>query len=135
MRTVRAIAALLVIGATHAAGQAPSAPSAPAAGSSTHTITVKFNYDFRKTPACTAKIRNRCIYQFVVYDISAGQAKRSKLFAIPAPPDAKGPVDGITGTSPKLSLESGKHLLAVVAQYPDGTESRARASTTWITIP
>ncbi len=126
------VAVLILLGAPPgvARSQLPQT-AAPAS----HSLTVKFDYDFRRTPACTAKIEKRCVRQFVVYDISAGASKRSKLFTIPTPPDAKGPVSGIMRTSPRLTLESGKHLLAVVAQYPDGGESRPRACTAWITIP
>jgi hypothetical protein len=132
-----AIAAVILFGALRCAGQtqAPAQASSREGAPAKHSVTVKFDYDFGPTPACSAKIKKSCIQQFVVYDISAGEAKRSKLFTIPAPPDAKGAVNGITGTSPELLFESGKHLLAVVAQEPDGSESHPRACTTWITIP
>jgi hypothetical protein len=126
------VAVLVLLGATRGVVQVQTPQTSVPAS---HSLTVNFDYDFRRTPACSAKIKKRCVRQFVVYDISAGGAKRSKLFTIPAPREARGPVNGITSASPRLSLESGKHLLAVVAQYPDGAESRSRACTAWITIP
>jgi hypothetical protein len=127
------VAVLILLGAALDVVQAQKIPQTSVPAS--HSLTVNFDYDFRRTPACSAKIKKRCVRQFVVYDISAGAAKRSKLFTIPVPRDARGPVNGITSTSPRLSLESGEHLLAVVAQYPDGAESRSRACTAWIAIP
>jgi len=77
------------------------------------------------------------VQDFVVYDISAGadKSKRSTLFTIPAPPGAKALVPGITGSSPKLTFESGKHLIAVVAQGPGGNESNPVVCSTWVTVP
>jgi hypothetical protein len=127
------VAAVLILLGASSTAAARTLPQTAAPAS--HSLTVRFDYDFRRTPACAAKLKKGCVRQFVVYDISAGEAKRSILFTIPAPRKAKGPVNGITAASPQLSLESGKHLLAVVAQYPDGSESRSDASTAWITIP
>jgi len=110
------------------AGQAKTPPA-------THTITVKFDYDFSKTPACTKKITRRCVDQFVVYDISAGVAQRTKLATIPLPDTKKGLVRGIEGTTPPLVFESGKHLIGVTAQGPNGFESDPRQITTWVEIP
>jgi hypothetical protein len=104
--------------------------------SATRSITVKFDYDFRRTPACGEKVAKHCVQQFVVYDVSAGLPKRTKLFTIPVPDGSdRRALTGITGTSPHLVFESGKHELAVMAQTPDGSESLPRACTTWITIP
>lgn len=118
------------LGSTQNAQQTPQTPT-----HGIHSVTVKFDYDFTKTPACSAKVTKACVQEFVAYDISAGVKHRTKLFVIPVPPGAKGLVQGITGTSPKLDFESGKHLLSVSAQEPDGTESKHRACTTWIEIP
>ncbi|MGD0955701.1 MAG: hypothetical protein ABR953_02585 [Candidatus Acidiferrales bacterium] len=128
-----AVAVMVLLGALRgiAQTQTPAQTTAPA----THSVTVKFDYDFRFTPPCTKKIKARCVQQFVVYDISVGEAKRTKLFTIPTPEHAKKSSVAVTGTSPQLVFESGQHLLEVVAQYPDGTESQKRACTTWITIP
>jgi hypothetical protein len=80
-----------------------------------HTITVNFSYDFSKTPSCSEKIKNACIVQFNVYDISAGAKSPTKLFSVPAPPGETKPAKGISGKSPRLLLEPGKHQLAVTA--------------------
>jgi len=115
--------------------EAQSAANQPAPPHSKHSVIVKFDYDFGRTPACSPKITQKCVQQFVAYDISGGSTHRTKLFAIPLPPHADGLVHGITATSPQLNWESGKHLLSVVAQYPDGTESQQSACTTWVTVP
>jgi len=105
---------------------------------SIHSVTVKFDYDFSLTPPCTKEKASGCVEQFVVYDVrdmTFPIARRTQLFIIRLPRHAKGAVHGITGTSPKLDFEVGKHLIAVVAQARDGTESKTPACTTWITIP
>ena len=128
-----------------AAGKCASEPSrrrrsrsiaaALAPGHSLHSITVTFDYDFTRTPACTQKIHEHCTQRFVVYDISAGYAHRAKLFTIPVPDGAKGQMHGITATGPKLDFEPGKHQLAVTAQEPSGVESQHYAATVWVVIP
>ena len=101
-----------------------------------HFVTVKFDYDFTGTPACSATVKTACVAAFVAYDISAGVKHRTKLFEIPLPPKPIGLVRGITGKSPaKLDFKSGKHLISVVAREPDGKESKHRVCTTWIDIP
>lgn len=100
-----------------------------------HTITVNFNYDFSKTPSCSATVTKSCVQQFNVYDISSGAKSRAKLFSIPAPSGQTGPVKGITGKSPLLAFEPGKHKLGVTAQMSNGKESFVEASTTWVEIP
>src|SRR5579862_3293858 len=91
-----------------------SAEQVPAATAPTkHAITIKFDYDFKKTPACTAKLTKKCVSEFNVYDISSGAQRRFKLLSIPAPNGATGEVQGITGTTPARVFESGKHLIAV----------------------
>jgi hypothetical protein len=62
-----------------------------------------------------------CIAQFNVYDISKG--KPEKLFTIPAPSGATGPIRDIIGKSQPLSIRTGKRLLAVSAQMSSGEES------------
>jgi len=117
------------------ASQGQSGQATPAAAHSLHFVTVKFDYDFGKTPACSAKVKTACVEEFVAYDISAGVKNRSKLFEIGLPAKPIGFVPGITGKSPKkLDFESGKHWISVVAREPDGTESRHKACTTWIVI-
>lgn len=101
-----------------------------------HFVTVKFDYDFTETPACSATVKAACVAAFVAYDISAGVKHRTKLFEIPLPAKPIGLVQGITGKSPtKLDFESEKHLVSVVAREPDGKESKHRVCTTWIDIP
>lgn len=105
------------------AGQNPApAPS----GSAMHSITVKFDYDFTRNPVCTAKMKKKeadaCVATFVVYDIS-DPAKFYKLFSIPAPPDSKGMVKGITATSPRMLFGVGKHRIGVAAMSGKGRES------------
>ncbi len=101
-----------------------------------HFVSVTFDYDFAKTPACSATVKTACVEGFVAYDISAGVKHRTKLFEIPLPPKPAGLVHGITGKSPKkLDFESGKHLISVSARESDGKESKHRACTTWIDIP
>lgn len=108
------------------AGQNP-APAAPAAsGSAMHSITVKFDYDFTGNPVCKPKMKKKeadaCVAAFVVYDISS-PAKLYKLFSIPAPPDSKGIVKGITATSPRMLFGVGRHRIGVAAVSGNGRES------------
>jgi hypothetical protein len=98
-----------------------------------HTISVKFDYNFTATPACSQKVTKKCIAKFVVYDISGG--KPYKLFTIPVPADASGAVKGISGESQPLLFEPGKHLISVAAQKDSGEESSPPASAMWVTIP
>jgi hypothetical protein len=107
----------------------------PATSHSVHTVTVTFDYDFSKTPACTATITKHCVMQFIAYDISAGARNPVMLFPIPLPTNPTGAKKGITKASPPLDFESGKHLISVSAMSPDGTHSRRSLCTTWITIP
>lgn len=114
--------------------------AAAVAGQSKHKITVTFDYDFAHQPPCSTDANEKehdkvCVQQFIVYDISAGLAQRTKLMTIPVPADARGMVKGISGTSPLLLFESGQHLIAVVAQAPNGYESDPNRCEVWITIP
>jgi hypothetical protein len=115
----------------------PAPAPAPASAPAKHTITVRFDYDFNRTPACPQPKDKPCVAQFIVYDISAGTMpeKRFKLFTVAVPPDAKGAVRGIKGTSPPLAFQPGKHLLAVAAQMPDKKESNPAACQFWLTVP
>ena len=108
----------------------PQSPTATAK----HSITVKFDYDFSRSPVCSASITAKCVQQFNVYDISGGPAHRIKLFSIPVPPNARGQVRGISGTTPQLSLEPGTHFLAVTAQFPTGKESSPDVCMTTVQI-
>ena len=116
------------------AANAPTG-AAPATASGTHVVTVTFDYDFTKNPACSAKVTKHCIQQFIAYDISAGVNHPTILFPIPLPPNPVGAVKGITKASPPLEFESGKHLISVSAMSADGTHSKRSLCTTWITIP
>jgi hypothetical protein len=101
----------------------------------THKISFTFDYDFSLTPACSPKIKKACVQQFNFYDISQGIAKRVKLGSIPVPTGASGLVKGISGTTEPLLFNSGRHLLAVSAQMPDGTESDLSKCTIIVKIP
>ena len=100
-----------------------------------HTISCTFDYDFRITPACSPKVTEGCVQQFNLYDISAGIPKRAKLGSIPVPAGASGFVKGISATTDPLLFESGRHLLAVTAQMPNGLESDFTKCTTIVKIP
>lgn len=102
---------------------------------SKHTISIHFNYDFTETPVCPAKHGKTCVTQFVLYDISAGLQKRTKLMTFAPPAGASGLVKGITATTPVLVFEPGKHLLAVTAQMSKGDESDPNKCTIWVDIP
>ena len=90
---------------------------------SRHTITFTFSYDFSVTPACSSAIKEKCVQQFNFYDISPGIYNRVKLGSIPTPANATGFVKEITGTTKPFLFTSGKHMVAVSAQKPDGSES------------
>jgi hypothetical protein len=113
----------------------PDANKPPETTHGQHTVTVTFDYDFRLTPACSKKVVVNCVQQFVAYDISAGAKKATFLFPIALPTNPVNLVHSITATSPKLDFESGKHLISVTAQGPDGKQSRKSVCTTWIEIP
>jgi len=102
---------------------------------STHKISFTFDYDFGATPACSRKVTTGCVQQFNLYDISQGTTKRVKLGSIPVPAGASGQVKGISGITEPLLFNSGKHLIAVTAQLPDGSESNPRKCTTIVEIP
>ncbi len=100
-----------------------------------HKISFTFDYDFRVTPACSREVKQACVQQFNFYDISQGIAKRVKLGSIPVPAGASGLVKSISAKTEPLLLNSGRHLLAVSAQMPDGSESDLRMCTTIVKIP
>jgi hypothetical protein len=93
-------------------------------GSAMHSITVQFDYDFTKTPACSAKITTACVQKFDVFDISGD--KPYYLFSVPVPPSAQGMMKGISATSPRMLFAVGKHRIGVSAQMPDGAKSPPR---------
>lgn len=124
---------------TYAPQQARHAPAAHhAAGPRKHKITVRFDYDFDRTPPCSATAGKVCVKQFVVYDISAGfqPTQRTRLFTFPVPPHATGASQSISQVSPPLDFASGRHLISVTAQTPDEkNESSPAACITWIEVP
>jgi hypothetical protein len=130
-----ALFAIGLAGALSGTAQNASSPAPQPAASSKHTITVNFDYDFSKTPACSKTVTKACVQEFIVYDISAGLTVRTKLFSIPVPPGETKLVKGITGKSPLLFFESGKHRIAVTAQMADGKESNTDASMAWVELP
>lgn len=144
---------------SHPAGnsksETPSPPQTTASSSSSqpHAIAVTFDYDFGATPACTSKVTQKCVKQFVIYDISAGADMPYKIGTVPLPDNPVGKKQGITGKSDPSVFEPGKHLIAVSAQGPEPAsssqsgkqpesgpqskpiESPPAACTTWVTIP
>lgn len=98
-----------------------------------HSISVTFDYDFTAMHACSKTVTKKCIVQFNVYDISG--PKHYFLFSIPAPAGASGPVKGISGSSPPLLFEPGKHLLGIAAKTDNGDESNPSACSIWTHIP
>ncbi len=101
--------------------QAPAQP-APAAPTPEgpaqvvrRTVTVTFDYDFSKYPPCSAKATKKCIQQFNVYEVSAPTP--IFLFTVPVPVNAKGMVNGISGSSPnKRVFFTGPHRFGVSAK-------------------
>ena len=105
-------------------GDTQKGTNPPAGGSAQHSITVQFDYDFTKTPACTSKVTKACVQKFNVYDISG--EKPYLLFSVPVPQNAQGMMKGITATSPRMWFAIGKHRIGVSAQMPDGEKSPPR---------
>jgi hypothetical protein len=93
------------------------------AQNSTHRIQFTFSYDFRITPPCSSTVKEACVQQFNFYEISNGISNRVKLGSMPAPPDAAGLVKGLTATTKPYVYTAGRHMLAVTAQMPNGSES------------
>jgi hypothetical protein len=102
-------------------------------GSRTHSISVTFDYDFSANHACSPTIMTNCIAQFNVYDISKGKPER--LFTIPAPSGASGPIRDIIGKSQPLNIGTGQGLLAVSAQMSGGEESNMQECTARTILP
>jgi len=100
-----------------------------------HKINFTFDYDFRITPACSREVTQACVQQFNFYDISQGILKRVQLGSIPVPAGASGYVKGISGTTESLLFNSGRHLVAVSAQMPNGSESDLNKCATIVKIP
>ena len=92
-----------------------------------HKIAATLDYDFTVDNACSATVTTGCVKQFNIYDLTG--AAPVLLFSIPSPPGATGPVTGITGTSPTLTLKAGSRTFGATAQMADGTESSPNAAT------
>ena len=114
---------------------APDAGQPPSTSHGFHCVTVTFDYDFGKTPACAATVTKVCVQQFIAFDISGGTKNPPMLFPIPLPANPVGAIHGITKTGPPIDFESGQHLISVSAMAPNGTHSKRSLCTTWITIP
>lgn len=98
-----------------------------------HTVTVRFNYNFKKVHACPAKAHKRCVAKFNIYNVTV-HGQRYFLFSIPAPANARGKVKHITGKSKPLLLAAGKHMIAVTAVWNTGAESNLYGSTTMVRV-
>jgi len=96
-------------------------------------VSVTFDYDFTQNHACSPTIAVECISQFNVYDLRA--EKPVKLFSIPAPSGAHTPVRDIVGRSQLVTIETGKHVLAVSAQMSSGEESNMQQCTAGTILP
>lgn len=90
---------------------------------SMHTVKFTFSYDFRVTPACSPVVKEKCIQQFNLYEISNGVTNRVKLGSVPPPPGAAGLVKNITATTKPFLFTTGRHMIGVTAQMANGTES------------
>ena len=112
----------------------PPAPSNPdTQASNLHSVSITFNYDFRKIPACSPSVTAKmCIKEFNIYDISGG---KYKLFSIPVPKDARGQMKGITGQGSRRSFEPGMHFIAITAESMTGGESDPASCKTTVQIP
>ena len=114
--TIMAIAAL-ISGCSRAQSSGQSKPRVLAQSAVMRTVTVKFDYDFSRFPVCSAKVTQKCVQQFNVYEVSAKPP--IFLFSIPVPPKAKGKMTGITGSAPqKQSFFTGPHRFGVTAKGP-----------------
>lgn len=105
--------------AQSSSGQQASAQ--PPQSSVFHHISVQFDYDFTKTPACSQTVKTACVQKFGVYDIST--RKPYFLFAVPVPANAHGMMKDITASSPCLLFAVGRHRIGVAAQPPTGPDS------------
>jgi len=101
----------------------------------THKIKFTFDYDFGVTPACSPKVKEACVQQFNFYDISKGIQKRVKLGSLPVPVGAASFVKGISFTTESFLFDSGRHMVAVSAQMPNGSESDLSKCTAIVKIP
>ena len=99
----------------------------------THTVKVKFDYNFHIDPACPAQGAKHCVKQFNVYNVT-DRGARTLLFTIPAPAGAHTLKRGIKGSSGPLNLAAGAHQIAVSAVWDNGAESNPAPSATMVTV-
>jgi hypothetical protein len=120
----------------------PAQSSTASAGPVPHTISVTFDYDFDRVPACTGKTQHHCVKQFVIYDISSGSNHAYQIGTVALPDSPYGQKRGIPGKTDPHVFESGKHLIAVTAQEPEpqphpleSITAGCASCTTWVNIP
>jgi hypothetical protein len=101
-------------------------------GTAIHSVTVTFDYDFTKTPACSETVKSKCIQRFNVYDNTGG--KKRLLFWVLPPNDAHDMVKGITATSPKLPFFLGDLVIAVTALTAERDESQPKDCQVTVTV-
>ena len=108
-------------------------PVRPQNAPKTHIVRVKFDYNFKRFHGCKKKNKGPCLQEFNVYNVTR-TGKRFLLFSIPAPPGAKGEVQGITGASKPLVFVPGQHMIAVTAETDLGAESDPHGCFTMVDI-
>lgn len=108
-------------------------PIRPQTPPKTHTVSVKFDYNFKLFHGCKRKNKAPCVKQFNVYNV-IDTGKRIFLFSIPAQPGAKGEVKGITGVSEPMVFAPGQHMIAVTASTDLGVESDVHACWTMVNV-
>jgi hypothetical protein len=75
------------------------------------------------------------VQEFNFYDISVGIPKRTKLGSLPVLAGATGLVKGISFATESFLFNPGRHMVAVSARMPNGTESDLRKCSTIVKIP
>jgi hypothetical protein len=111
--------------------QGGTRPAAPP--SAVHSIGVEFNYDFTKTPACSATVTKNCVAKFQVFDISVPGIQHL-LFTIAVPAGASGKTNPIKANSPRLPFVIGRHRLGVSAVTPENLKSDPLLCSTIVTV-
>jgi hypothetical protein len=125
---------VLLCGAAGVAARRQAEASRPVAPvSAVHSIGVAFNYDFTKTPACSAVVTKNCVAKFEVFDISV-PGLQHLLFTIAVPPEAAGKTNLIRASSPRLPFVIGRHRLGVSAITPENLKSDPALCQTIVTI-
>lgn len=114
-------------------GEVPAEQPAPPTAA-IHSITVAFNYDFTKTPACSATVTTGCVSKFKVFDISDPTKPPYWLFTIAVPAGASGKTNPIKASSARMSFEIGRHRLGVSAVTPEGGRSDPALCSTIVSV-